>query len=99
MKNSAENFNSNNSNNLKKYESLLKPNLSIEEVRISLLPDSEIDNPESQFQLLDLLHTVILIMTIIILIMVLNIHAAEAPLNMNQYVQYARNRILNCPND
>lgn len=86
MNNSTEKSNSNNSNNLEKYESLLKPNLSIEEVPISFVPDSEIDHPESQFQLLDLLHTVILIMTIIILIMVLNIHAAAAPWNMNQYV-------------
>lgn len=79
--------NSNNSNNIEKYESLLKPNLSIEEVPISLVPDSEIDLSESQFQLLDLLHIVILIMTIIILIMVLNIHAAAAaPWNINQYV-------------
>ncbi|CAG88459.1 DEHA2E20328p [Debaryomyces hansenii CBS767] len=79
--------NSNNSNNIEKYESLLKPNLSIEEVPISLVPDSDIDLSESQFQLLDLLHIVILIMTIIILIMVLNIHAAAAaPWNINQYV-------------
>lgn len=79
--------NSNNSNNIEKYEGLLKPNLSIEEVPISLVPDSEIDLSESQFQLLDLLHIVILIMTIIILIMVLNIHsAAAAPWNINQYV-------------
>lgn len=88
MKNSTEKSYSNNSNNLEKYESLLKPNLSIEEVPISLVPDSEIDLPESQFQLLDLLHTVILLMTIIILIMVLNIHTA-APWNMNQYVKLA----------
>lgn len=79
--------NSNNSSNIEKYESLLKPNLSIEEVPISLVPDSDIDLSESQFQLLDLLHIVILIMTIIILIMVLNIHAAAAaPWNINQYV-------------
>lgn len=86
MKNSTEKPNSDNYNNIEKYESLLKPNLSIEEVPISLVPDSEINLPESQFQLIDLLHTVILIMTIIILIMVLNIHAAATPWKINQYV-------------
>jgi len=78
--------NSNNSENIEKYENLLKPNLNIEEVPISLFKDHlDIDSLGIQFQLLDLLHTVILIMTIIILIMVLNIHAA-ASWKINQYV-------------
>lgn len=78
--------NSNNSKNIEKYENLLKPNLNIEEVPISLFKDHlDIDSSGIQFQLLDLLHTVILIMSIIILIMVLNIHAA-ASWKINQYV-------------
>lgn len=58
------------------FEKLLLPNIDIKEVPIVLdktiaNEGAEIDN---QIQLLDILHTIILIMTIIILIMVLKIH-------------------------
>lgn len=86
MSNLTYNSNTNNSEITEKYENLVKPNLNIEEVPISLFKDHpNIESTGSEFQLLDLLHTVILIMTIIILIMVLNIHAA-ASWKINQYV-------------
>lgn len=68
-----------------KFEMLLKPNLNIEEIPITLEPDSsEVPTEiESLYQLIDILHIIILILTVIILIMVINFRVSE-PWTLNQ---------------